>query len=491
MPDDLSSHLTKTVALASRPSGSEACNEGGLPAPQRFWSVLVILLALGMVVLDGSLITMALPTIARDLGIAESSIIWLISSYQIAVLCLLLPAASLGDRLGHKRLYLWGIAAFGTAAILCVLAESLWMLVLGRTLQGAFSAAVMTANTVLLRRTYPLSQLGRGISLNALVVGTAAVAGPSFAALMLSVFSWHWLFGITIPLSVLVVWLGLRFLPPDPPPQPHETVRWLDVLLNISMFALLFWGFKVLAEEVAVQGMGAHWLTPGLLMLVGAVVGVVYVRRQRSLHEPLLPLDLLRIPVFALSVGSSLTAFAAQMMGFIALPFLLLVILERGALEAGILVSVWPLASVATAPISGRLIGRYSSATLGGIGMVLFALGLLMLALMPAQVGFWNMAWRLALCGVGFALFQSPNNHTIVTSAPAHRTGAAGGMLSGARLTGQSLGAALAAGIFALFPPTSSALGSPWSFAIATAFALLAAALSMARKSQMQTLRSI
>jgi len=115
--------------------------------------------------------------------------------------------------------------------------------------------------------------------------------------------------------------------------------------------------------------------------------------------------------------------------------------------------TAWPLAIVVMAPIAGRLIGRYPDGLLGGIGLALLATGLALLAALPAQPGNADIVWRMALCGVGFGLFQSPNNHTIVTTPPPQRSGAASGMLGTARLTGQTLGAVLLAGIFSVWSP--------------------------------------
>ena len=216
------------------------------------------------------------------------------------------------------------------------------------------------------------------------------------------------------------------------------------------MFTLIFLGGSRLGVGAAAQtggGAAGAWL-----LLAGLAVGALFLWRQRGLAAPLFPVDLLRIPVFALSMGSSVGAFCAQMMGFLALPFLLLQAHGRSHLQAGLLITAWPLATALVAPLAGRLIGRYPDGLLGGIGMAVFAAGLLSLGLMPAQPADWDMAWRMALCGAGFALFQSPNNHTIVTSAPLHRSGAASGMLGTARLTGQTLGAVLLAAIFALRP---------------------------------------
>ena len=204
------------------------------------------------------------------------------------------------------------------------------------------------------------------------------------------------------------------------------------------MFSLIFLG----GEQLGMRAGGAQSSLPSGWWLLGAglLVGLWYVRRQWRLPAPLLPVDLLRIPVFALSMCGSVSAFCAQMLAYLALPFLLLESHGMSPIEAGLLITAWPLATVMTAPIAGRLIGRYADGLLGGIGMAMFACGLWALAAMPDAPSTLDMVWRMLLAGSGFALYQSPNNHTIVTSAPLARSGAAGGMLSSARLTGRRWG---------------------------------------------------
>ena len=289
--------------------------------------------------------------------------------------------------------------------------------------------------------------------------------------------SWQWLFAINVPLGLLTLWLGRKALPPNPAQlqaAPHAKLTPLDVALNFAMFALVFLG----AERIGARhdGATAAQAASGWAMLgLGLLLGTWYVLRQRKLTLPLLPLDLLRIPVFALSMGSSVSAFAAQMLSFIALPFLLLDALGRSHFEAGMLMTAWSAAIVLVAPLAGKLIGKVANGLLGGIGMALLAVGLLSLALLPADPGDINIGWRMALCGVGFALFQSPNNHTIVTSAPLARAGAASGMLGTARLTGQSLGAVLVAIIFTLWPVGGDGSGTTVSLYVAAGFAALSA----------------
>jgi DHA2 family multidrug resistance protein-like MFS transporter len=427
----------------------------GLAQPERGWAMLVIILGLIVAVLDGTIVNLALPGIARELQASPSQAIWVVNAYQIATLVMLLPLASLGDLVGYRRVYLVGMAVFTLSSLAATFANSLGTLIAARAFQGLGAAGIMSVNAALVRLTYPSSQLGKGMAINSLVVATSSVAGPSVAAAILSVASWPWLFAINVPLGLVTFALGMKALPFNRV-APAAGLRFspIDVALNVLMFSLVFLGVDRLGvREGAVQGAtGSHASAWGIL-LAGLVVGFIYLQRQRKQAVPLFPIDLLRIPVFALSMGTSVAAFCAQMLAYIALPFLLLDVYGRSHIEAGLLITAWPLAIVVMAPIAGRLIGRYPDGLLGGIGLGLLATGLALLAALPANPGDADIAWRMALCGLGFGLFQSPNNHTIVTSPPAHRSGAASGMLGTARLTGQTLGAVVLAGVFSVWSP--------------------------------------
>lgn len=439
----------KARQAAARAAAAPALPDG-LPPGARARAMLVIILGLTVAVLDGSIVNLALPGIARELNAGASQAIWVVNAYQIATLVMLLPLASLGERFGYRRVYLFGMALFAVSSLGAMLATSLPALIVARAVQGLGAAGIMSVNAALVRLVYPRAQLGRGMAINSLVVATSSMAGPSVAAGILSVASWPWLFALNLPLGLFTLWLGRRALPFNPP-STHTGARLtvLDVTLNILMFALIFIG----GEQLGVRGEAAGTASPlgWALLLAGVAVGWVYLRRQMRLAVPLFPVDLLRIPVFALSMGASVGAFCAQMLAFLSLPFLLLEAQGRSHLEAGLLITAWPLAIVLVAPLAGRLIGRIADGLLGGIGMAVFACGLLALAALPPQPGVFDMAWRMLLCGAGFGLFQSPNNHTIVASAPLHRSGAASGMLGTARLTGQTLGAVVLAGIFAVW----------------------------------------
>jgi DHA2 family multidrug resistance protein-like MFS transporter len=457
--------------------------QDGLPPRERMRALVVIILGIVMAVLDGTIVNLALPDIARELNASAAQSIWVINAYQIATLALLLPLATLGDIVGYRRVYLVGMAVFAAASVACSLADSLGTLALARVVQGLGAAGIMSVNAALVRLIYPAHLLGRGIAINSMVVATASVAGPSIAAGILSAASWPWLFAINVPVALLSLWMGRKALPQNRAKAEGARFSPLDVVLNGLMFGLVFLGVDGLGVRVD-AGAGGESETPLWLalseLLAGLAVGVVYMRRQLAEAVPLFPLDLLRIPVFALSMGTSVSAFCAQTLAYVGLPFLLLGSYGLSHLQAGLLLTAWPLSIVVMAPLVGRLIGRYPGGLLGGIGLSMLSLGLMALALLPAQPSNADIVWRMVLCGIGFGLFQSPNNHIIITSAPAHRSGGASGMLGTARLTGQTLGAVLMAIIFS-FLESNGARAPLVALWLAAGFAAVAGICSALR----------
>jgi MFS transporter, DHA2 family, multidrug resistance protein len=413
----------------------------GLPKPRRYWSVLAIWLAISMAVLDSSIANVALPSIASELGASAASSIWIINAYQLAITALLLPLAALGDRIGYRRVYLPGLGIFIAGSLACALAHSLAWLIAARMLQGIGAAAIMSMNAAMVRATYPQATLGKGMGYNALVLSVAAAAGPTIAALILSVASWSWLFLINVPFGLAALFIGVRAF-------PHSTghggrPNYISAALSAIALSTLVFGIETLSRGDRGTGLP--------LLLIALVAGGLLVRRDWTRPAPLLPLDLLRIPIFSLSIATSTTTFAAQMLALVVLPFQLQGVLGRSVMETGLLMTAWPLAVGVAAPLAGRLADRYPAGLLGGIGLGAFALGLLSLSLLGESPGNADILWRMALCGAGFGFFQSPNNRTIVTAAPRARSGATGGMLATARLMGQTCGAvAVAAGFHSM-----------------------------------------
>ncbi|PJX42192.1 MULTISPECIES: MFS transporter [unclassified Klebsiella] len=438
----------------------------GVPLPQRYGAILTIVLGLTMAVLDGAIANVALPTIASDLNASPASSIWIVNAYQIAIVIALLPLSFLGDMVGYRRIYKIGLVVFIFTSLACALSRSLEMLTFARVAQGLGGAA-------LIRLIYPQRFLGRGMGINSFVVAVSSAAGPTIAAAILSLASWQWLFLINVPLGIVAFVLAMRFLPPNSARSKIIRFDLPSAIMNALTFGLLITALSGFAQGQSLQLVLAE-------VAAMLVVGFFFVRRQLSMPVPLLPVDLLRIPLFSLSICTSICSFCAQMLAMVSLPFFLQSMMGRSEVETGLLLTPWPLATMVMAPLAGYLIEKCHAGLLGAIGLLIMACGLFGLALLPESPSDLDIIWRMALCGAGFGLFQSPNNHTIVASAPSHRSGGASGMLGTARLLGQSTGAALVALLFNLLGNS----GTHTALLLAGILATVAALISGLRVTQ-------
>jgi len=441
----------------------------GLPFPRRGWAILALALGLAMAVLTGTLANLALPTIAREFQVSASEAIWVANAYQLAVTMTLLPLASLGEKFGYRRVYLWGLVVFIAASGACALSQTMPQLVGARVLQGFGAAGVMSVNTALIRFIYPSSQLGRGVGYNAMIGGTTSALGPSIASGILAVADWHMLFAVNLPLGVLALAIGWRALPETP--LGGQKFDPASAVLNAAFFGLLILGIDGLGHGQDRMGIAVE-------LLGAVVVGVALVWRQLPQAKPLLPVDLLMRPVFALSIAASVCSFAAQSMAFTALPFLLMQELGKSQTETGLLMTPWSAAMAFTAMFAGRLSDRFSPAVMGALGQAGLCVGLVLLASMGGAPWWGWIVGPMVVCGVGFGLFNSPNNRTIMAAAPRSRSGGgASGMQATSRLLGQTIGSALVATLFNLYP----AEGTSLVLMVAAGFSVGAGVLSLFR----------
>ena len=408
-----------------------------------YLAVTAVLAAIMMGVLDGTVMNVALPTLSHEFGVTPSDSIWVVNAYQLVVTMMLLGFAAIGDVFGYRRVFLAGVSIFATASALCAISTSFEMMVASRVLQGIGGACTMSINTALLRLIFPPNKLGRVMAANAVIVAVTAASGPALGGAILSIGHWSWIFLINIPMGLLALVLGWKLLPQNPPQKEQQKLDGRSVIMNAVFFGLLIY---------TIEGMAHEGISTLLLLqtAVAIIVGVMYIRRQLQLPMPILPIDLFRIPIFSLSIGCSIACFTAQMLALVSLPFFMQHSLGLSVVQTGLLMTPWPLATTLTAPLAGRLIERLHPGILGSVGMGIFALGLCLLAISDHNPEEWGLAWRMAICGIGIGLFQTPNNVTITTSAPINRSGGASGMLGTARVLGQTLGTALVAVLFHL-----------------------------------------
>jgi len=444
---------------------ASASGQDGLPTPRRHWAVATLLLALTVAVLDASIANVALPTIAREFGVRSDEVVWIVNAYNLTVVCTLLPLSALGERVGCKRLFAFGLVLFTLASLASALSTSLAMLTAARIAQGLGASVLMSLFGGFMRLTYPTRMLGKGLSINAMAVGIISVLGPTIGSAILAVASWPWIFAVNLPVGLVALY-GVFALPDT----PRVNARFDSASAVFSMLTL----------ALVIVGIDHFASRPGLavgLLALGVATGVMLVRRASGQAAPLVPVDLLRIRRIGFAVGASAFSFAAQMGSFVAVPFYFQQVMGKDTLTVGILITAWPISAAVMAPISGRLSDRYSAALLCAIGAAAMAAGLAWMMWLP--VGSSNAAIMvgMGLAGVGFGFFQTPNNRVMLGAAPRARSGAAGGLQATTRVFGQSVGTALTAVAFGL----SAANGSTLALLASVVCALGALAVNAVR----------
>ncbi|WP_254276524.1 MFS transporter [Halomonas sp. 3H] len=440
--------------------------DDGLPGPARRLAVLALVLGTLMAVVDTTMVNIALPSIATGLEVSASRAVWVTNLFQISCAAFLLVFAALSELVSRRRLYVAGVGVFTLASLGSALSTSLESLLVFRALQGLGAAATLSIGPSLYRSIFPSRLLGSALGLSAMVVAAGYAAGPAIGGLVLSVADWPWLFALHLPLGVIAVVLAWRAL-------PRETGRrggfdMAGALLSVAMLG----GFFMAMDSVGHQA-PAWQVVAWLALSIAAAWGFLW--RQRRATHPLLPLDIFAEPRFSLALAAQGTAFVGQGLAFVALSFLFQQEMGFSPLETAWLFTPWPLAIMLVGPRAGRLADRVNPSLLASTGLSLLLAGLVSLAWLDAGAGVVDVLWRMLLCGVGFGLFQPPNNRELMSTVPRERSASASGAMSTSRTVGQSLGVALVGAFLAAGAPVQATL---W---VGGAACLVALSASLAR----------
>jgi len=441
----------------------------GLPKPRRWWAIAAISFGTALLVLDGAIANVALPTIARDLGVTNAAVTNVVTVYQLVLVMVLLPFSSLGDRIGHRRFYQAGQALFLLASALCLLAESFAVLLALRALQAIGAGIALSVSAAMLRQIYPARQLGSAMGVNSVIVASSAALAPTLGGFIVGNAPWQWVFAAAVPFAVVSLLLGRAL--PEPVRQPHPP-QWVSGVWSAATMLLLIGGLQLATHENL--GLGAP------LVAAGVVSVWLLVRRERQRAAPVLPVDLLARPVIGFSALGAIACFIAAGSLMLSLPFRFEEAMGYAPQQVGMLLLPFPLTMLVVAPLAGWMSDRVAPTKLGVAGMAIAIAGLLLLAFMPdrppGEGGEFAIGWRLSLTAAGFGLFFAPNSRLLIGQAPRERAAAAGGLLSTARLLGQTM-AAVTVGILLA---GGAGLG-PTPLFVACALAVVAALCSLAR----------
>lgn len=454
--------MTKSLSIAEAKPRNPS-----LPRQSRL-AMAALMVSIALAILDTAIANTALPSIARDLNAAPGPAIWVINGYQLAAVSTLLPFAALGGAYGHRRVYVGGLVLFTVASAGCALSGSLTELVIARVMQGVGASAIMSVNTALIATLYPKAALGRGLGLNALVVGVSFALGPTIASVVLSMGSWPLLFAVNVPIGILAAAFSFYALP-----HSHDHSRKFDVpaaILTTIAFASLIYGLCSTSQ-------GDPAIYPTLALAAFAISLLTLGYYERASQSPMFPLDLLKRSQFSLSALTGFCAFAAQGVAFVALPFHLEHAFGLSPEETGFVLTPWSAVVAIMAPVAGRMSDRFAPGYLGLIGLACLAISMLVIALIPAPSSLVLLAGCLIVAGFGFGLFQAPNQKAIMSSAPDQRSHGASGVVATARLTGQATGAAIVALSFGI----TNTYGPVLALSLGAAFALVGAFTSGVR----------
>lgn len=445
---------------------SQAQPDDGAPLTWRVRAVAIgaVLSAMALVVLDAGMVNVALPFLTRSLGSTPGDSVLVVIAYQTALVMALLPCAAIGERFGERRVFTTGVALFTTASLLCAIAPDLSWLVTARFIQGLGGAAVMALGMSLMRQTVAAARLGAAIGWNAMTVALASAAAPAIGAAILAMAGWPWLFIVNIPVGAASL-LAARWLPGGQ--AGGRPLDMTSIALNGAAFGLLVTGAELHAH---------HALAAGCAFLAGVGALIALVRREGRKPDPMAPLDLLALRPLRVSVIASVLCFTGQSLALVALPFHLQSRLGPDLGEMGLYLSLWPLSVAGMALLAGRLSDRLPSAWLCAAGGLALAVGLAAMALWPPDGDHRALILFTSLCGLGFGIFQTPNNRNMFLSAPLGRSAAAGGLQGTARLSGQTAGAVL---MTLLFGGLTASAAPPTALAIGAALALAAGVVSL------------
>ncbi len=447
-----------------------------------------------MSALDGSVVNIVLPVIRQAFQQDVAAVEWIITIYLLILSGLLLSFGRLGDLHGHKQVFLAGFGVFLVSSALCGLAPSVETLVVFRGIQ-ALGAAMLSANSpAILTKSFPSSQRGQALGLQATMTYLGLTVGPSLGGWLTEQWGWRAVFYINIPVGLLAFLLGWHFIPSlfteDRVEMTLRRFDWRGALLFMTGLIALLLGLN--------QGHAWGWISPAIFgsLALALILLIVFIYLEKNVTDPMLDLSLFRDHVFSLSVVSAILNYMCVYSITFLMPFYLIQGRQFLPSQAGLLLTAMPVIMAIAAPISGTLSDRIGVRLLSTLGMALLALGLFMLSRLNTESSSEQIILSLACAGLGIGIFISPNNSALMGSAPRHRQGIASGVLATARNVGMVLGVGFSGAIYtsllvrdpgALSGDTSSVFTAiATSFLAAVSFALLGMVLSAMRMKSRQ-----
>ena len=416
------------------------------------WTILIaVVMATFMATLDSSIINVALPVMTDALGVTSSAIAWVVSIYLIVISATILIFGKLGDIIGQTRIFEAGLLIFVLGSFLCGMTASFGWLLFGRVIQAVGAAATMANSQGIITRTFPTEERGRALGINGAFVALGALTGPPLGGLIISVTTWEYLFWINVPIGLVVFFMGFKVLPKKKRKRTGEKLDIPGALLFVFTILPLF----IALQESVNIGFDNVWIL--LCIAISAVSLVLFIRMEKKVAVPLLPLEIFKNKWFTISLFSAFLSFIAMFVSNIILPFYLQDLLKLTPAAAGLMMAIYPLVLGVVSPASGHLSDKRGSELLTLMGLSIAAFGLLLMSFADADPSLVVVGIFIGVMALGNGLFQSPNNSLVMSSLEKKNLGIGGSVNALVRNIGMVVGISLANMI--LYGGMSSRLG--------------------------------
>ena len=384
------------------------------------WKILMaISIGAVMVPMNASIINVSLPTIANFFNASITTAEWVLTAYLITLLGMVLFFGRLGDFVGHERLYLAGLAGFITSSILCSLSPSILYLEIFRAVQGFSAAMMLSVSMGIVKRAFPKHQLGKAMGMYSVAVAVGLALGPAIGGIVGDALGWRFIFLVNVPLGLLSFIICYKVLVRG----ARRAVKW-DLPGTLLQFTGLF--SLVYFLNYIEKGFDTTALLIGVFSFATLAL---FVWNELKAKNPLLNLNIFKNRTFsAFDVSLHFNYICTYMMLFV-MPFYLQKVLHLSANVTGLVLTASPLIMMFLAPISGALSDRFGSRRPALLGSIISTLALLSMTGLQTTSTAVDVFWRLALLGVGTALFQAPTNRALMASAPPKESGATSGII--------------------------------------------------------------
>lgn len=408
------------------------------------WTVFTIAsLGVFMSTLDGSIVNIALPFIMKDYGINLAEVEWVSMIYLLSISSFLLGFGRLGDIRGRKNVLVAGLVTFTTASLACGASADIIQLIVSRFFQSLGAAMIMATTPAMVVEAFPVTERGKAMGTTGAVVAAGLTAGPAIGGYLISLFSWRTIFYINLPIGIATISAALWHL--SEKQEFHEKDSSFDKLgafflvLCIGSFLLAVthgqsWGF------VSINFVG--------LIAISCLAFILFMITEKKTRSPILDLSFFRIRLFTLPLASGFMLFMSLFTMIFLMPFYLTMARGYSPQSAGTMMITPFLFLFILSPISGSLSDRIGSRILCTAGMAIVGISLFLLSILEKDAAKIDIAWRMALSGIGIALFISPNSSTTMTALPPKNRGIAGAIIAVARNLGMVLGIAMAGAVF-------------------------------------------